>query len=200
MAVTESTDHLLSIARDHSGRRHTCRPARPLDRCNRSPIVSARIAPAEHYRRHWHPAGLPVSTSLHPFAPDPLQALHRSFGCSLPCPSVCTTQACLRRALMDRQGDQFHVHGRPDHSVANHLAPRIVAFTRYPSARRASRLPEFWTSPFTSRLVGFTRPNRVRHPTDWSFTSGCSPPHLVMAQLPLVTGRRAHAWGGLAPP
>jgi hypothetical protein len=32
-------------------------------------------------------------------------------------------------------------------------------------------------------------PNRVRVPTDWSFTSGCSPPFLRETQLPLlVTG------------
>jgi len=42
----------------------------------------------------------------------------------------------------------FHAHGRPDHSVTNHRVPHTVAFPRYPSARRASRLPEGWTSPF----------------------------------------------------
>ena len=31
-------------------------------------------------------------------------------------------------------------------------------------------------------------PNRVRYPTDWSFASGCSPPHLTVTQLPSATG------------
>ena len=30
-------------------------------------------------------------------------------------------------------------------------------------------------------------PNRVRYPTDWSFASGCSPPHLTVTQLPSAT-------------
>jgi len=30
-------------------------------------------------------------------------------------------------------------------------------------------------------------PNRVRYPTDWSFASGCSPPHLTVTQLPSTT-------------
>ena len=37
------------------------------------------------------------------------------------------------------------------------------------------------------------RPYRVRHPTDWSFTSRCFGPHLVMTPFRLVSGRRAHA-------
>ncbi len=32
-----------------------------------------------------------------------------------------------------------------------------------------------------------TMPNRVRYPTDWLFTSSCSPPHLTMTQLLSVT-------------
>src|SRR5437773_11600503 len=49
------------------------------------------------------------------------------------------------------------------------------------------------------RLVGRIRPNRVRHPTDWSTTSDCSPRRLAAAQLSSVSGRRAYAWRGLAP-
>ena len=36
------------------------------------------------------------------------------------------------------------------------------------------------------------RPNRVRHPTDWLFTSRCSPPRLTATQLRSVTGRSAY--------
>jgi hypothetical protein len=45
-------------------------------------------------------------------------------------------------------------------------------------------------SPFPSRLAATTRPNRVRYPTDRRFTSGCSPPHLAVTQLPSVTSPR----------
>jgi hypothetical protein len=43
------------------------------------------------------------------------------------------------------------------------------------------------------------RPNRVRTPTDRSFTSRCSPPRLAATQLRSVSGRRAYARRGLAP-
>jgi hypothetical protein len=51
------------------------------------------------------------------------------------------------------------------------------------------------------RSLGFTfprevrhddRPNRVRHPTDWSFTSWCSPPPVTGTQFLSVTGCRFH--------
>jgi len=37
------------------------------------------------------------------------------------------------------------------------------------------------------------RPNRVRSTTDWSFTSGCSPPPLARTQLPSITAPRSSA-------
>src|SRR5580704_11325514 len=54
-------------------------------------------------------------------------------------------------------------------------------------------------APAPSVLPGFTfpqqarrgyAPKRVRHPTDWQFTSGCSPPHLTATQLPSITELR----------
>ena len=71
-------------------------------------------------------------------------------------------------------------------------------------------------SPFTRRLADNSRPNRVRHPTDWSFTSCCFPPCLTATQLHSVTGPesvcpgkdfhptvhvrfQAHECGGLPP-
>jgi len=45
-------------------------------------------------------------------------------------------------------------------------------FAIYPQARRNVRL------------------NRVRHPTDCEFASGCSPPRLMATQLPSATGSR----------
>ena len=42
-------------------------------------------------------------------------------------------------------------------------------------------------------------PFRVRHPTDWRFTSRCFPPRLAAARLRSVSGRRASARRGLSP-
>jgi len=47
---------------------------------------------------------------------------------------------------------------------------------------------QVWASPFPSRLAEITRPNQVRYPSDWSFTSCCSPPCLTATQLHSVTG------------
>ena len=44
-----------------------------------------------------------------------------------------------------------------------------------------------WASPLGSGLAVNGRPYRVRHPTDRSFTSGCSPPPLTRTQFPSVT-------------
>ncbi len=46
-------------------------------------------------------------------------------------------------------------------------------------------------SPFASRLANFIRPNRVRSPTDWRFSSSCFPPRLTATQLLSDTDRRA---------
>ncbi len=43
------------------------------------------------------------------------------------------------------------------------------------------------------------RPNRVRHPPDYSFTSGCFPPLLTETQLPSVTGLQTIPRQGLPP-
>jgi len=91
------------------------------------------------------------------------------------------------------------------------MYPTFPSFRRQPPDAPQHR---FDTLPFSvlgfplSAGLGFAvgqptrrhaRPNRVRHPTDRWFTSGCSPPRLTAMQLPSVTGRRAHAWRGLAP-
>ena len=142
----------------------------------------------------------PVSTFLRPFAPDRLPVLHRYYERSDFCSAGSLAHVSMNASPSPEQISQLHVHGRLDHSVANHLTPHRRRFVTLPLSATAALCSQSRTSSFTSRLVGAVRPNRVRHPTDWSFTSGCSPPRLAATQLPLVTGRRAHAWGGLAPP
>ena len=74
-----------------------------------------------------------------------------------------------------------------DHSVSTHLTVPCRRFDTLPIS--ATGFPLWvWASPFASRLAGPARPNRVRHPTDWSFTSCCSPPRLTATQLRSVTG------------
>ncbi len=86
------------------------------------------------------------------------------------------------------------------HSVTNHPARPAVAFM-LPTQR--NRLPEFEDSglDFTMNEVArrYTRPNRVRHPTDCMFASGCSPPRLMTTQLPSATGS-GHLPGGTFTP
>jgi len=52
------------------------------------------------------------------------------------------------------------------------------------------RLPDILPGPdFTlnEQARRYVRPNRVRHPADYVFASGCSPPRLTATQLPLAT-------------
>ena len=86
-------------------------------------------------------------------------------------------------------------HTRPsDHSVSNHLRALRLAKARYLSADRTKTASprdasqrELGASPFASRLATPRRPNRVRYPTDWPFTSCCSPPRLATTQLQSAT-------------
>jgi hypothetical protein len=81
-----------------------------------------------------------------------------------------------------------------DHSVSNHLWRLRLAKARYLWAGRTEKASlrvfsqrELGASPFPSGLATSHRPNRVRVPTDWSFTSCCSPPRLATTQLQSVT-------------
>ncbi len=60
----------------------------------------------------------------------------------------------MNTVLTARQVSLLHVHGLGGHSVSNHLTFPAVAFTRYPSARRASSATaEVWASPIPSGLA-----------------------------------------------
>src|SRR5207245_6827447 len=81
-----------------------------------------------------------------------------------------------------------------DHSVSNHLRALRLAKARYLSADRTETASprdasqrELGASSFSSRLAAPHRPNRVRPPTDWPFTSCCSPPRLATTQLHSAT-------------
>ena len=80
----------------------------------------------------------------------------------------------------------FHLHP-PDSPLRRfHTLPLSAQ-----SFRRLSDGLDFTTLPRARRSA---RPYRVRrYPTDWSFTSRCFGPHLMVTPFRLVAGRRAHA-------
>jgi hypothetical protein len=61
------------------------------------------------------------------------------------------------------------------------LQPRRLPGHRLPPRQRVQRVSDFAMNEQARRS---SPPNRVRHPTDRQFTSGCSPPRLVTTQLP----------------
>ena len=80
------------------------------------------------------------------------------------------------------------------HSVTNHLTRPVIAFS-LPAQRDG--LPDILSGlDFTmnEQARRYVRPNRVRHPTDCMFASGCSPPRLAATQLPSAT-RIGHLLG-----
>ena len=181
------------------GRQH---PFRPDLRFRPSPPgsgFSCLFSPFRHGRRFRFRRSVGhVSTFLRSLRSRPITAFLRYYGRSVSCPlfgtfSVHEHRFLLRTGLPDS-------HARPsDHSVSNHPpCPRHRFRTLPLSATGFLRLPQVWASPQGGRLAA-GRPNRVRYPTDWSFTSCCFPPRLTTTQLQSVTGRRAYIWRGLSP-
>jgi hypothetical protein len=105
------------------------------------------------------------------------------------------------RVLASMNADSCYTSGLPDShaqpsapSVSKHLRVPNIAFARYPSAHWAShslRVSLDFAIDMQARQS--RRPNRVRHPTDGSFTSSCFPPCLATAQFLSVSGRRTYA-------
>jgi len=182
----------------YEGLQHALRPNRmfrpiPFHRQGFSWLFSPALAghcPRSIFIRFGHSS----STFLRPFAP---QALPCFFA---PMDALTPARPALRRfsshELRPSIGQVSLVHmARPSmHSVTNHLTRPVIAFT-LPAQR--DRLPgiisglDFTLNEQARRNV---RPNRVRHPTDCMFASGCSPPRLTATQLPSAT-RTGHLLG-----
>ena len=64
------------------------------------------------------------------------------------------------------------------------LQPRELPGHRLTPRQRDQRVSDF---ALESQARRSPPPNRVRHPTDQQFASGCSPPHLAATQLPSAT-------------
>ena len=175
------------------GRQHAARPHRRFGPGPQGPDLARVRSPFGHWRKgEVRRAVGHASTFLHPFARRALPRVTATMGALTPGRLSAIAQVSL-----------LHVHGPSDHSVSNHPVPRRRSFRTLPLSPTA--LPpsplrrRVKASPVTRRLAGNTKPNRVRHPTDWSVTSCCFPPRLAATQLQSVTGRRAYAWRGLSP-
>ena len=155
--------------------------------------VSGLCSRCRHCRRLcFRASGHHASIFLRPFAPpalpgfvatmDALTPARRLFGC-----------LAMNTGLLRSRSPCFTCRAFRPFRLQPPVTSHVVAFDTLPlSVDGASAFATVWASPFASRLAGRTRPNRVRHPTDWSFTSGCSPPRLAATQLRSVTGRRAY--------
>ena len=141
------------------------------------------------------------STFLPSFTPHPLRCFHATMKALTPAepvPRVLSENTLLHAQQVSR----IHVPCLPVVLSPTTWCARSSSIVlcgnrdRHPSLRRRVG---FGASPLASRLAAATQPNRVRYPTDRRFTSGCSPPHLAVTQLPSVSGPRTRAWRGLAP-
>jgi hypothetical protein len=144
---------------------------------------------------HWfrfYPVLPYLSTFLHPFAPRALPRFLALTGVLTP------ARGALRTLIRDNEHPPYPrqvslVHtARPSlHSVTKHLARPVITC---PLPAQPDRLLglcpglDFALKPQARR---YARPNRVRHPTDCIFVSGCSPPRVAATQLPLTTRERA---------
>jgi len=156
-----------------------------------------------HFRRSVFPlCVLHATTSLRPFAPRALPRFHATMGVLTPARTVLRRLSGRMNSVTDSaRVSPIHATRPSYHSASTHPLPRPHRFRTLPlSARADRRTARFRASSAARRLAGNSRPYRVRHPADWSFTSRCSPPRLAATQLRSVTGRRASARGGLPPP
>lgn len=80
-------------------------------------------------------------------------------------------------------------HGTPSCSAMSRNAHDVRRGGRLQPVQHMLRQEAFEQRPArrAADAVSTGRPNRVRHPTDRSATSGCSPPCLAAAQLPSVS-------------
>ena len=134
-----------------------------------------------------------VACSYPTFYPTPLQDL---YSLSIVVRQYCST-ARPSGASAPKAGGVF-------------AEPQFPTFA-FSSSNQFSTTFNLWTLASSIPLITRNRrpsrdtaydgpPNRVRHPTDCPFISSCFPPPLARRQLPLITGRSGHAWGGLSPP
>jgi len=84
-----------------------------------------------------------TSTSLHPFAPGPLQPLLRSYGCSDSCPPGSSSLPRMNSGSCCEQVSLIYALDLPIPLSPTTGQTLDIAFARYPSARRVSRFRRF---------------------------------------------------------
>jgi len=153
---------------------------------------------------HWfrfYPVLTYLSTFLHPLAPRALPRFSTTTGALTPAQgALLTLMRGNELPPYPRQISLIHMTQPSLHSVTKHLTRPAIAS---PLPAQRDRLPGL--CPGLDFALGlqahrYARPNRVRHPTDCIFASGCSPPHLAAAQLPLATRERASPEEGTSTP
>ena len=139
-----------------------------------------------------------VSTFLHPFTPPALPGFIATMGAVTPVRCWWLfyhwhTEPCCRTGLSASLALPSKL------SVSNHLAAPNDRFGTDPQRRRLPACAGLgFALPPEARQTA--RPNRVRTPTDCFFASGCSPPHLMMTQLPSASGLVGRPRTDLHPP
>jgi hypothetical protein len=142
--------------------------------------------------------GYRSSTFLRPFAPRTLLRFHATMDALTPAPAGLGGHWPLGPSGSGAGLPASRVEPS-DRSVSKHplSSPKTWSafiFEAYRRFRLTTAVPSR-----DKRLLGFAlsvqarhdnRPNRVRHPTDQSFASGCSPPRLATTQLPSATKSR----------
>jgi hypothetical protein len=153
-----------------------------FDRHSVFSLATAEAAPACLARRHsrWLRFCLDrrySSTSLPPLAPSPLRDFTANMEALTPVrPAL---RSLHEHRLSGEQASLIHVSDLPTPPSPTTPQALDVDFARYPSSRRVSCLRRSRLHPSPARLADTDRPNRVRYPTDGSFTSCCSPPRLT---------------------
>jgi hypothetical protein len=122
------------------------------------------------------------------------------------------SQSAMNTHLCPSRSPLVHMALPSLHSVTNHPTRPVIASVLptqrdrlpVPGLRPATSLPcrglaNLWQTScfrpcsgldfaFNEEARRSVRPNRVRHPTDCKFASGCSPPRLTATQLPSAIG------------
>jgi hypothetical protein len=129
----------------------------------------------------------------------PITVLRRYYELSDSCPSG--SSVLLRDMNSDSLSGQvspIHAHSLPDHCSLHTLDRPSKSFS-HATPQRFEFLFRGYGFTIGWQARRSTPPNRVRHPTDWSFPFRCFPPRLTATQFRSGTGRRAFTWSGLSP-
>src|SRR5882762_8253433 len=126
------------------------------------------------------PSGLLLSTFLPRFPSAPFALTQVSTALLFRVQYYRDSDSCQRSPR--RQVSPLVSRKLPD------IPPPITEVTRTslcPPVQRVRRVSGFAIGQLARR---HSPPNRVRHPADCQFASGCSPPRLTTTQLPSATG------------